>query len=97
MLNKNEALQNFVNGTAFDIYNFLGAHKSTVNKEKGYMFRVWAPNARHVALAGDFTGGDSPQPMVKVTEAGVWETCVDGKTSFVTAVIDNFPIFITWG
>ena len=74
----------FHQGTNYTAYDYLGAHEEYDGESERYFctFRVWAPNARHVALAGDFTGWDSPQPMVKVTEAGVWETCVDAKTSF---------------
>lgn len=42
---------------AHDIYTYLGAHPA----EQGFTFRVWAPNARAVALAGTSTAG-SPGP-----------------------------------
>ena len=32
---------------AHDIYTYLGAHPA----EQGFTFRVWAPNARAVALS----------------------------------------------
>ena len=36
-------------------YTYFGAHPA----ETGYVFRVWAPHARAVALAGDFNGWQS--------------------------------------
>lgn len=56
---------------AHDIYTYLGAHPA----EQGFTFRVWAPNARAVALAGDFNGWQ-PQPMTRL-DTGVWETAAE--------------------
>ncbi len=49
-----------------EAYRHLGCHKT----ENGHRFRVWAPNARAVALCGDFSDwGD--RPMTRGTD-GVW-------------------------
>ena len=56
---------------AHDIYTYLGAHPA----EQGFTFRVWAPNARAVALAGDFNGWQ-PRPMTRL-DTGVWETAAE--------------------
>ena len=56
---------------AHDIYTYLGAHPA----EQGFTFRVWAPHARAVALAGDFNGWQ-PQPMTRL-DTGVWETAAE--------------------
>ncbi len=40
-----EQLQNFASGTCVDAYKFMGCHKES----KGYVFRVWAPNAKGVS------------------------------------------------
>ena len=55
---------------AHDQYTYFGAHPA----EGGYVFRVWAPHARAVALAGEFNGWEM-QPMTRL-EGGVWETCL---------------------
>ncbi len=52
---------------AHDAYKYFGAHPT----ERGYIFRVWAPHARAVALAGDFNGWER-QPMQRL-DGGVWE------------------------
>ena len=74
----------FHQGTNFTAYDYLGAHEVYDVESDCYFctFRVWAPNARYVALASDLTGWDSPQPMVRVTDAGVWEVILEGKSSF---------------
>lgn len=49
-----------------EAYRWMGCHKT----EQGHIFRVWAPNARAVALCGDFTGW-SDIPMQRGQD-GVW-------------------------
>jgi 1,4-alpha-glucan branching enzyme len=52
----------------------LGAHPSTIDGVAGVAFAVWAPNARQVALAGDFNLWNSRcHPMRFRRECGVWE------------------------
>lgn len=69
---------------AHDIYTYLGAHPA----EQGFTFRVWAPNARAVALAGDFNGWQ-PQPMTRL-DTGVWETAAENAK-----VYDAYKYVIT--
>ena len=59
----------FHQGTNFEAYRFLGALKH----EDGYVFRVWAPSARNVALVSDFCGWDTPLEMTPNPVDGVWE------------------------
>ncbi|MCD7740884.1 MAG: 1,4-alpha-glucan branching protein GlgB [Ruminococcus sp.] len=40
----------FFNGTAFDAYDYFGAHPTN----NGVIFRVYAPNAQNVAIVGEF-------------------------------------------
>ena len=52
----------------------LGAHPCTLDGVAGVAFAVWAPNARQVALAGDFNLWNSRcHPMRLRLECGVWE------------------------
>lgn len=66
----------FHQGTTTHAYDYLGVHR-----ENGrYVFRVWAPNADYVAVAGDFNGWDSNAlPMTRITKAGIWEAVADGE------------------
>jgi 1,4-alpha-glucan branching enzyme len=66
----------FHQGTNYFAYDYMGAHKT----ERGYVFRVWAPNADHVLLTGDFNAWSESIPMQRITEGGIWETEVtDGS------------------
>jgi len=65
----------FHQGTNFRAYEFLGCH---INYESA-VFRVWAPNAEGVSVCGDWNGWNpDANPMVRITNGGVWETYVDG-------------------
>ena len=59
----------FHQGTNYFAYEYMGAHKT----EKGYVFRVWAPNADCVLLSGDFNSWSESLPMDRITEGGIWE------------------------
>ena len=48
----------FGQGTHYEIYKKLGAHKVKVRGKEGVYFAVWAPNARRVAVVGDFNEWD---------------------------------------
>ncbi len=39
-------LQQFCKGESDNAYMFMGCHKDIKDGQKGYTFRVWAPNAR---------------------------------------------------
>ena len=61
----------FHQGTNYQAYQFLGAH----SQKDHIVFRVFAPRADAVALVGDFNGwDDSKNPLVRITENGIWET-----------------------
>ncbi len=59
----------FHQGTNYKAYDYLGVHKT----EKGYVFRVWAPNAERIFVVGDFNEWLESHPMELVTKGGVWE------------------------
>ena len=46
----------FGQGTHYDIYKKLGAHKTKRNGRAGVYFAVWAPNAAAVNVIGVFNG-----------------------------------------
>ncbi|RTZ45622.1 1,4-alpha-glucan branching protein GlgB [Candidimonas sp. SYP-B2681] len=66
-------------GRHWQLADCLGAHVMEVNGVQGTRFAVWAPNARRVAVVGDFNSWDGRQnPMRLRREAGVWETFIPG-------------------
>ena len=67
----------FHQGTNYKAYQYLGSHSTD---DGGRVFRVWAPNARSVALVGDFCDWNEGIPMEKTSDGGIWEcTTEKGK------------------
>jgi 1,4-alpha-glucan branching enzyme len=55
-------------------YRLLGAHRRRVGEVEGFLFTVWAPNARRVSVVGDFNNWDGRvYPMRLRHSAGIWE------------------------
>ena len=55
----------------------LGAQPLQANGKAGTRFAVWAPNARHVSVIGDFNGWDAASHPLEIRpEAGLWEIFV---------------------
>jgi 1,4-alpha-glucan branching enzyme len=61
-------------GTHRGLHERLGAHLTTIDGVDGVAFAVWAPNARRVAVVGDFNEWDGRRhPMRFRVESGAWE------------------------
>jgi 1,4-alpha-glucan branching enzyme len=66
-------------GTHYRTYEKLGAHLREVNGVAGVHFAVWAPNATHVSVVGDFNSwSPHAHPLTRRQEAGVWERFIPG-------------------
>jgi 1,4-alpha-glucan branching enzyme len=63
----------FREGTHTRLYEKLGAHLAPGG---GVRFAVWAPNARSVAVVGDFNGWDPRTNPMRGSDAGIWEAHV---------------------
>ncbi len=67
-------LAGIVAGDPHSVRSALGAQLSADQGVEGVCFAVWAPNARRVAVVGDFNGWDGRRhPMRLRHDAGVWE------------------------
>lgn len=67
-------LQRLHEGDGEALRQALGAHPASCAGVPGVRFAVWAPNARRVAVVGDFNGWDGRRhPMRLRHTAGVWE------------------------
>jgi 1,4-alpha-glucan branching enzyme len=70
-------LRLFAGGVHPALPDILGARLMRVGAVEGVRFSVWAPNARRVAVVGDFNSWDTRRhPMRLRHEAGVWELFV---------------------
>ena len=71
------ALKDFIhyyhNGTSTHAFEHMGCHPEARNGQDGFVFRVWAPNARNVSVVGDFNFWNGEDlPMEKIS-GGIWE------------------------
>ncbi|MFI3253470.1 MAG: 1,4-alpha-glucan branching protein GlgB [Eubacteriales bacterium] len=69
-------LEAFTEGRSFGAWKLFGAHPDVQNGTEGYRFFLWAPNAKNVAVMGDFNQwNDCSHPMTRL-EGGLWESFV---------------------
>ena len=64
----------FHNGQNSRAYEYFGAHPF----EDGAVFRVWAPRAQAVSVAGEFNGWDPEANPMQTVSDGIWEAYVPG-------------------
>lgn len=80
-MNQEQGIFLFHQGTNYYSYKLMGAHLV----DDGVIFRVWAPNAKKVAVVGDFNYWDrTKHPMTKVSDSGIWEVYIPGVKEFDT-------------
>ncbi len=66
-------------GRHLELARAIGSHERVIAGVEGVMFAVWAPNARCVAVVGDFNAWDARRhPMRRRIEAGIWELFIPG-------------------
>jgi 1,4-alpha-glucan branching enzyme len=69
----------FNEGTHYRLYEKLGAHRMQANGVEGTHFAVWAPNARHVCVMGDFNGWNKSELHLGPRgHSGIWEGFIPG-------------------
>ena len=78
------ALEVFHTGDSVRAYDFLGAHLVNRDDKNGVVFRVWAPTARSVSVAGDFNNWNNEANYMYNIGYGVWEVFVEGVKEFCT-------------
>jgi 1,4-alpha-glucan branching enzyme len=73
----------FHQGTAEKAYELMGAHPAVQKGKEGWIFRVWAPAARKVAVMGDFNQWNSADfQMERLTEQGIWQLFIPGVREY---------------
>jgi 1,4-alpha-glucan branching enzyme len=76
-----EIITHFFNFGSFQSYEYFGVHPMTKTidgqKEKGFVFRLYAPNATDVYVVGDFNQWIAKDhPMKKVHDWGIYEAFI---------------------
>ena len=74
----------FNRGEDYMSYNLLGSRPyKDDNGEAGYLFRVWAPNAKGVSVIGEFNDWSSDaDPMYRLGDTGIWECKIAGAAQW---------------
>ncbi len=65
----------FNKGENYRAYEFFGCHRINGNE---FAFRVWAPDAKAVCVAGDFNGWSENANPAEQISPGIWEAVIDG-------------------
>ncbi len=68
----------------YDCYEFMGAHPAQQFGQEGWMFRVWAPNARAVSVVGDFNGWDRQRHPMSRSHGGIWSLFIPDLRQYDT-------------
>lgn len=69
----------FGQGTHYEIYKKMGAHKVKSGRKEGVYFAVWAPNAKSVSVVGEFNNWDMTANMMERGEPlGIYTCFVPG-------------------
>ena len=75
-------LQEFTEGRSSRAWQFFGAHPREEGGQSGYLFRVWAPNARQVCVFGGFNGWNPRSHPLARMEGGIWEGFIPGLVRY---------------
>ncbi len=74
----NDILNSFFNGECYNAYEYFGAHPY----RDGYIFRLYAPNAKEVEIIGDFNSWSGENhKMKKIDKRGIFELYIKEITS----------------
>ena len=69
----------FGEGTHYEIYNKMGAHKAVKDGQEGVYFAVWAPHAKDIFVVGDFNDWKAyGYDMKPVSDGGIYELFIPG-------------------
>ncbi|NCB63670.1 MAG: 1,4-alpha-glucan branching protein GlgB [Clostridia bacterium] len=77
-----ETLADFTRGQAVRAWTYMGAHTAEKDGVAGYVFRVWAPRAKAVAIVGDFNGWDAAADPMDALDGGIWAGFVPGLARY---------------
>ena len=73
-----DAINEFSAGLSSHAYEFMGCHKT----DNGFVFRVWAPNAKSVHLTGKFNGWNENSLPMNNIGYGIWEVAAENAQVF---------------
>ena len=70
-----EEVKKFQKGKLYNAHEKFGSHYLNLLNTHGFYFAVWAPNATHVCVVGEFNGWkNNLHPLfVRLDKSGIWE------------------------
>ena len=83
-MNEAKLVREILGGYADEAYRYLGCHA----QGDGFVFRVWAPNAKSVRLLGRFNDWDTTVPPM-TCRGGIWE-----EISHIAKEFDEYKYYI---
>lgn len=73
-----DRISSIQSGKDYKVYEYLGSHLATKNGKSGAYFRVYAPHAKEIFVAGDFNDwSKTSHPLKRVKGSNVWEVFVE--------------------
>ncbi len=83
VFNADYPLHLFHHGENFKSYELMGAHPMTLNKKRGYLFRVWAPRATSVSIIGKFNDwNETSHVMQRMIDGETFQLFIPGLKQF---------------
>ncbi|MBQ2896911.1 MAG: 1,4-alpha-glucan branching protein GlgB [Clostridia bacterium] len=79
-------IADFASGISHSAHNLLGCHPH----KDGFVFRVWAPNAKSVSVVGDFNDWDDKKHYMFAIGSGIWEGIIKNAK-----IYDNYKYAVT--
>lgn len=74
----------FHEGTNYEAYKLLSPHPVKENGADGWLFSVWAPNAKKVSVVGDFNNWDVNANVMEAVEGGIWQLFIPHLAQYTT-------------
>ena len=91
--------ESYHQGTNRSAYTMFGAHPCEDNGTRTWHFSLWAPNAKHVALVGDFNNWDKSRDPMQKQYDGTWELRLPEERLRQNTPDDGTPVYkyAVWG
>ena len=76
----------FYSGRDCRAFDYMGAHPFVQDGEQGYLFRVYAPEAKKVSVMGEFNDWNRDADYMTRDEQGIWEKFIPEYAAYKYSV-----------
>ena len=74
----------FHEGTNYEAHKLFSPHRVNENGVDGWLFTVWAPNAKGVSVVGDFNNWNNNAHPMKWVDGGIWQLFIPHLEQYTT-------------